>query len=178
MIWVPHLRDSFIVAKVGEASRHSLSRHSAAILVGMAEPKLNVLGVYRPQISSETWQEQLEVTGDEAYTREHFDKLVLIEAVIEALDEPFDMGKFGQMQAEFPDDPKRMQVGYDEGLLSMDGETLIQREMNCVQGTESLRFAVYLHLYDPARPLLSQGGNVTCPPLQDMPVRRSMLMPY
>ncbi len=48
--------------------------------MAMAEPKLNVLGVYRPQISSETWQEQLNVTGDEAYTREHFHKLVLIDA--------------------------------------------------------------------------------------------------
>ncbi len=82
------------------------------------------------------------------------------------------------MQTEFPDDPKRMQVGYDEGLLSMDGETLIQREMNCVRGTEPLRFAVYLHLYDPARPLLWQGGIVTSLPLQDIPVRLAMLMPY
>lgn len=47
----------------------------------MAEPKLTVLGVYHPQISSEAWQEQFDVTGDEAYTRDHFDKLVLFEAV-------------------------------------------------------------------------------------------------
>jgi hypothetical protein len=144
----------------------------------MAQPKLNVLGVYRPQISAETWQEQLNVTGDEAYTREHFDKLVLIEAIVEGLNEPFDMGKLGQMQPEFSDDPNRMQVGYDEGLLSVDGETLVQREMNCVQGTGPLRFAVYLHLYDSARPLLWQGGNLMCPPLTDVPVRLAMLMPY
>ena len=144
----------------------------------MAEPKLTVLGVYRPQISSEAWQEQFDVTGDEAYTRDHFDKLVLFEAVVEALDEPFDMSKFGQMQPEFPNDPRYMQVGYDEGLLSSDGETLVQRKMNCVNGTGALRFAVYLHLYDPARPLLWQGGNVACPPVQEMPVRLSMLMPY
>jgi hypothetical protein len=35
------------------------------------------------------------------------------------------------------------------GLLSIDGETLIQRKMNCVHGTGPLKFAVYLHLYDP-----------------------------
>jgi hypothetical protein len=30
----------------------------------MKEPTLKVLGVYRPQISAKTWQEQLNVTGD------------------------------------------------------------------------------------------------------------------
>ena len=82
------------------------------------------------------------------------------------------------MQPDFPDDPNRMMVGYDEGLLSMDGETLIQREMDCVQGTGPLRFAVYLHLYDPGRPLRWQGGEVTCPIVEDVPVRLSLLMPY
>jgi hypothetical protein len=144
----------------------------------MTERKLTILGVYRPQISAETRQEQLQVTGDDAYTREHFDKLVLIEAIVEGLDEPFEMGKFGQMQLEFPDDPKRMQVGYDEGLLSLDGETLIQRKINCVYGTGQLRFAAYLHLYDPQRPLKWQGGEITCPPIQEMPVRLPLLMPY
>ena len=115
----------------------------------MTEQKLTIIGVYQPQISAETWQEQFQVTDDEAYTREHFERLVLIEALVEGLDGPFRMGEFGQMQAEFPDDPKRMQVGYDEGLLSIDGETLIQRKMNCVHGTGPLRFAVYQHLYDP-----------------------------
>jgi len=144
----------------------------------MKEPTLKVLGVYRPQISAKTWQEQLNVTGDEEYTREHFDKLVLIEAVADEIDGPFDFEKFGQMQLEFPDDPRRMQVGYDEGLLSSDGETLIQRDMHCVNGTGPLRFAAYLHLYDPSRPLLWQGGEVTSPPIQEVPVRLQMLMPY
>jgi hypothetical protein len=144
----------------------------------MDEPRLTIAGVYRPQISAETWREQYEVTDDDAQTREHFDRLLLIEAIVEGLTEPFDMSKFGQMQAEFPDDPSRMMVGYDEGLLSLDGETLIQREMDCVQGTGPLRFAVYLHLYDPERPLLWQGGEVMCPPVEDMPVRLLLLMPY
>jgi hypothetical protein len=151
----------------------------AAAMIGiMSEPKLTILGVYRPQISEETWKDQWAVSEDDAFTKEHFDKLVLIEAVVDGLDGPFDMGKFGQMQLEFPDDPTRMQVGYDEGLLSADGETLIERDMDCVQGTMPLRFAVYLHLYDPDRPLRWQGGEVTCPPVKDVPVRLQMLMPY
>ena len=144
----------------------------------MSEPRLTVIGVYRPVISAETWQEQWQVTGDDEATREHFRKLVLIEAIVDGLSEPLDFCKFGQMQSDHPDDPRRMQVGYDEGLLSADGETLIQRDMNCVRGTGPLRFAVYLHCYDPQRPLRWQYGEVTCPSIQDMPARLMMLMPY
>ena len=144
----------------------------------MPEPKLTVLGVYRPVISQETWQEQWAVTEDDEITRQHFDKLVLIEAVVDGLTEPFDMSEFGQMSLEFPDDPNRMQVGYDEGLLSSDGESLIERGMDSVQGTGSLRFAVYLHEYDPQRFLRWQHGEVTCPPVQEAPARLMMLMPY
>lgn len=148
------------------------------MLTASPSPRLKVLGVYRPQISAETWQEQWQVTGDDENTKEHFYKLVLIEAVVDGLSEPFDMVKFGQMQAEHPNDSKYMQVGYDEGLLSADGELLIQREMNCVQGTGPLRFAVYLHLYDPEREILWQGGTATCPPVQDAPICLTTLMPY
>ena len=144
----------------------------------MNEPTLTVIGVYRPLISKETWREQWQVTEDDDATREHFDGLVLIEAVAEELSGPFDFSKFGQMHPDHPDDPNHMQVGYDEGLLSSDGETLIQRKMDCVQGTGPLRFAVYLHVYNPVGPLQWQYGKVTCPPVQDAPDRLMMLMPY
>jgi hypothetical protein len=144
----------------------------------MAEPRLTILGVYRPQISAETWQEQFQVTGDEEYTHEHFSKLVLIEAIVEGLNVPFKMVEFGQIHPDFPNGQRHMQVGYDEGLLSRDGETLVQRKMNCVHGSGPLRFAVYLHLYDPERPLRWQGGEIESQPVQEMPVRLLMLMPY
>ncbi len=72
--------------------------------------KLTILGIMdRPRISfGDMARCNLEVTGDEAYTREHFEKLVLIEAIVEGLDGPFEMGAFGQMQLEFPNDPKRI----------------------------------------------------------------------
>jgi hypothetical protein len=144
----------------------------------MTEPTLTVIGVYRPLISEETWLEQWQVTEDDNATREHFDTLVLIEAVVEGLSEPIDFSKFGQMHPDRPDDPDSMLVGYDEGLLSSDGETLIQRKMDCVRGTGPLRFAVYLHMYQPTRPLQWQYGQITCPPVQDAPARLMMLMPY
>jgi hypothetical protein len=149
-----------------------------AILFAMAEPRLKVLGVYRPIISKEAWQNQWAETADDEYTKDYFERLVLIEAIVDDLDEPFNMNKFGQMQPEFPDDPTRMLVGYDEGLLSADGETLIDRDMDCIRGSGQLRFAVYLQYYDPDRSLRWQKGEVTCPPVQEVPLRLMMLMPY
>jgi hypothetical protein len=110
-------------------------------------------------------------------TKEHFNKLVLIEALVEGLTEPFDMSEFGQMQADHPNDPRYMQFEYDEGLLSADGETLIRRKMNCARGAGPLRFAAYLHLYDPDRPLQWQAVQPLVP-VQDVPLRLMMLMPY
>jgi hypothetical protein len=144
----------------------------------MTAPGLKILGVYRPVISEETWHEQLRITGDDDLTREHFERLVLIEATVEDLDGPFKMIEFGQTQPAYRNYPPHMQVGYDEGLLSEDGETLIQRKSKCVHGKGPLRFAVYLHLYDPDRPLQWQEGTVMCPPIQDVPLRLAMLMPY
>jgi hypothetical protein len=144
----------------------------------MPEPRLTILGVYRPQISEESWQEQWQVTADDAYTQEYFDQLVLIEGIVEGLGDPFDMGKFGQMSREAPDDPDQMLVGYDEGLLSADGEELIERKMDCIHGTGPLRFAVYLQYYDPTRPLQWQNGFVDCPTVQQAPERLTQLMPY
>ena len=143
----------------------------------MSKPSLTVLGVYRPVIDSRTWREQWQVTGDDEATREHFRRLVLIEAIVEGLP-TLNFGKFGQMQPDHPNDSRYMQVGYDEGLLSADGETLIQCKTHCVNGTGPLRFAVYLHLYDPERPLEWECGYVTCPSVQDVPARLMILMPY
>jgi hypothetical protein len=148
------------------------------IVFDVGAPTLIILGVYRPEIDPEAWKEQWEVTEDDDATREHFRTLVLIEAVVGGLTDKFDMGKFGQLQPATERYPSHMQVGYDEGLLSRDGETLIDRCIDCVHGTGPLRFAVYLHMFDPSQPLLWQCGQVVCPPVQDAPVRLLNLMPY
>ena len=144
----------------------------------MAQPQLTILGIHRPEISAETWKRQWESTEDDDETREHFAGLVLIEAIVSDLPEPLDISQFGQMQLEFPDDKSRMMVGYDEALLSADGELLIERGFDCVRGSGPLRFAVYLHRYDANRPLEWHYGEVTCPPIEDAPIRLMMLMPY
>ena len=85
------------------------------ILWRMKEPSLNVIGVYRPVISDETWRQQFQVTGDEQLTRGHFEKLVLIEAVVEGLTGRLDFSKFGQMLSGYRDYPDNMQVGMTKG---------------------------------------------------------------
>src|SRR5215469_2909071 len=79
------------------------------ILWPMMEPSLKVIGVYRPVISAKTRREQYQVTGDERITREHFGKLVLIEAVAEGVGQ-LDFSKFGQMLSGYRDYPDNMQV--------------------------------------------------------------------
>lgn len=144
----------------------------------MSDVTLKILGVYRPHISSDTWKEQWAITGDNEQTQAHFAALVIIEAIVEGLDGAFQMIKFGQMDSKFPTDPDHMQVGYDEALLSADGEVVVDRRIDCVYGTGPLRFAVYLHLYDSARPLLWQAGELFCPSVQDVPTRLARLVPY
>lgn len=140
--------------------------------------ELNRLRCLSARNRLETWREQWALTGDDDATREHFGTLVLIEAVVHGLTDNFDMGKFGQLRPAMGQYPSHMQVGYDEGLLSGDGETPIDRRINCIHGSGTLRFAVYPHMFDPTQPLLWQGGKVACPPFQDVPVRLLTLMPY
>ncbi|HMG02333.1 MAG TPA: hypothetical protein VK596_04320 [Edaphobacter sp.] len=142
----------------------------------MSEPTIRILGVYRPEIPVETYQEQWQITGDDEYTRQHFDRLVLIEAEVEGIDDSFSLSDFGQDDSS--GDPRRMQVVYDEALLSADGESLIQRQINCVHGTGVLRFACYLHEYDPTRSLRWTYGEFAPPPVKPVPVRLAVLVPY
>jgi hypothetical protein len=141
-----------------------------------SSPTLTILGCFKPDIPLETWQQQWEVTASDEYTKEHFDGLVLIEVRAENLDDRFNFNDFGQ--AHVSGDPNRAMAPYDEGLLSLDGETLLSREMGCVIGHSPVRFAFYLHYYDPARPLTWSYGEFFAPAVQPAPVRLSMLMPY
>ena len=142
----------------------------------MSEPTLRILGVYRPYIPEETYQEQWHVTESDEETKEHFDKLVLIEAVADGIDGELDLVELGQ--SVMFDDSESFQCAYDEALLSTDGEVLIQRVIGCVNGTGPLRFAFYLHFYDSEKPLHWSHGEMDCPPIQPVPDRLKRLVPY
>ncbi len=142
----------------------------------MSDPTIRILGVHRPEISPEAYREQLEITGSDEETRRHFSNLVLIEAEVENLDDRFSLSDFGQDDPS--GDPKRMMVAYDEALLSANGEELIQRHIDCVKGTGTLRFACYLHEYDPTRPLRWTYGEFVPPLETPLPERLNRLVPY
>jgi len=138
---------------------------------------MTVLGVYYPYIPDDVYDEQWRVTGSDERTQEHFEKLVLIEALAENVNGKIRMEEVGQqyINGRYPD---HFQCSYDEALLSADGELLIDRRMGCVFGTGPLRFAFYLHFYDLERPLSWSHGTVACPPVQPVSERLRRLIPY
>lgn len=141
-------------------------------------PEIEILGVYRLEVTKEVFQAQLPMYGDEDQCREHFSSVVLIELLVRDVDSRFDVGDFTQPNPKYPFNSP--QVAYDEALLSLDGEELLERQILCVQkrGAGPLRFAFYLHYYDEALPLRWTYGEVQCPGVKEMPVRLQVLVPY
>ncbi len=144
----------------------------------MGHPAIESLGVYKLEVTNEVFQDQIPMYGDEEQCWAHFSSVVLIEAVVRDLDEQFNVVDFTQPGAKSPFNSP--QVAYDEVLLSMYGETLLARAIDCVQnrGHGPLRFAFYLHFYNEILPLCWTYGQTTCPPLCPMPVRLAMMVPY
>jgi hypothetical protein len=143
----------------------------------MPAPSITILGVYKPKIPWRVHRKQWKVTSPDERTNAHFKNLVLIEALAEQIDDRFKMGEMGQPYT-LGDYPDHFQCGYDEALLSSDGESVIERSMGCVKGEGPLRFAFYLHFYDPNRPLHWSYGQAQCPPIEAVPRRLKKLVPY
>jgi len=67
------------------------------------EPTLVVLGVYKPEIPDAVYQEEWRVAGSDQKTATHFEKLVLIEAVLANSHDRFHAIELGQSyQDHFP----------------------------------------------------------------------------
>ena len=124
-------------------------------------PTLTVLGVYRLDVTPEILVAQLPMYGDEDHCRDHFSSVVLIEAVVAGVDERFSLSGFSHPNLAYPHGVA--QVPCDEGLLSIDGEVLVARKINCVKGNGILRFAFYMHYWNPELPLCWTYGEVWCP---------------
>jgi hypothetical protein len=106
-------------------------------ILAVAQPSIRVLGVYKPEIPSSVYREQRQVTGSDSATDAHFEKLVLIEAVVSNADQKFTMKDLGQT-VDVPGFRRQVQCAYDEALLSADGNALIDRRMKCTYGTGHL----------------------------------------
>ena len=138
----------------------------------MSESTFTVLGVYKPHIPEEIYQQQWQVSGSDEDTREHFDGLVLIEAILDDPGGTFKPEHVGQQYQN------SLQCMYDEAVLSPDGESLIRRDIQCLKATGPLRIAFYLHFYDPRRPIEWSQGKAECPPIEPIPDRLKRLVPY
>jgi hypothetical protein len=137
---------------------------------------LQILGVYRLDVTPEVFAEQLPMYEDDAQCRDHFSSVVLVEAQVDGGDERFNLDSFAQPNPAYPHNSP--QSPWDEGLLSLDGESLLSRKIGCVEGSGPLRFAFYIHYWDPNLPLKWTHGEVVCPSPQTMLVRLKLLMPY
>ena len=102
---------------------------------------------------------------------------LVLEAVVEDIDNHFKMIEIAQLyrRGDYADN---FQCAYDEALLSADGQTVIERRMNCVKGSGLVRFAFYLHSYDANLPLQWSYGQTHCPPVEPVSRRLKYLVPY
>ena len=139
-------------------------------------PTLTILGVYRLDVTPDVFAAQLAMYRDEAQCRDHFSSVVLVDAVASDVDERFSLSDVTQLNPTCPHGA--LQVPWDEGLLSNDGEVLLTRKINCVKGNGPFRFAFYMHYWNPDLPLCWTYGEVFCPVPAPMPARLELLMPY
>jgi hypothetical protein len=153
----------------------------------MAEPWIDVLGVYRVRPTDERIRELFELfhgtehalSGDdlvaaERYCREFIEATVLIEAVLHNRDGRFDMDDFTQ-----PDEiwaPEERAPAFGEAVLTSDGMSLADSNSRPENG--DLRIAFFMQCWNASKPLQSSYGDIWCPTPVPMPERLERLVPH
>jgi hypothetical protein len=66
------------------------------------KPKLEILGVYRLEVTKDIFEAQLPMYGDEAQCRDHFSSVVLIEALVQNPSDRFSLSDFHQPISSIP----------------------------------------------------------------------------
>jgi len=153
----------------------------------MVPPTIEVLGVYSIPVTMELLREQtdilygLNLAGAERHDaerqcREQLESMVLIEVLVRDIDSRFDIGAFTQPQVGVPRD--NWQVAWAEAYLSEDGEKLLSKRWSGPPKANSFRVAFFMQYWDTAGPLLTSYGGISCPPIEKLPVRLQLLVPY
>ena len=153
----------------------------------MAEPKIEVLGVYKLPVTDEMFREQFnamygypmsrfERVQAELQCREQLSSIVLIEVLVRDRDERFDMGQFTQAQDGVP--RANWQAAWAETYLTPDGEALSAERWSEPPQSGDLRVAFFVHFWQPEKPLCTSYGEVGCPAVQEMPERLARMVPY
>lgn len=154
----------------------------------MAEqkPEISVVGVYHVPQDEDSAREQLQEYYDkntalatDPNVRSYIDRvvpLVIFDVSVSGLDDQFEVAHFTQEMEGAPQDA--WQVAYDEASLSLDGSSVIERDLGCADGIPAGRIAFYFHYYDQSRPMKWTYGTFQCPPVKAAPERLLELLPY
>jgi hypothetical protein len=153
----------------------------------MPEPKIEVVGVYRLEITEELLQEQFEILygydvteAERREAKEHcrnqLKSIVLIEVIVRNRDNKFNISDFTQGSEDEP--VGSWQVAWAEAFLTMNGESLAVERWSDPPETGDLRIAFFIHYWDANKPLSTSYGDIFCPPPGKMPERLKKLVPY
>jgi hypothetical protein len=153
----------------------------------MAQPTVDVLGVYSVPVTDELLQEQTNIlygadlSGDdledaERQCREQLESTVLIEVLVRDRDKRFNVGDFTQPLDGVPRDS--WQTAWAEAYLTQDGEKLLTERWGDAPKDDSFRVAFFIHCWNPAAPLRTSYGELRCPAIKEMPERLRKLVPY
>lgn len=153
----------------------------------MAQPTIDVLGVYALPVTDDLVREQIEIVygadlpdharqDAERQCREQLESTVLIEVIVRNRDNRFHVEDFSQPQDGVP--RENWQVAWAEAYLSEDGESLLVERWGDAPKADSFRVAFFIHCWNPSAPLLTSYGEVRCPAVKKMPERLRKLVPY
>jgi hypothetical protein len=153
----------------------------------MAEPRIEVLGVYHLPVTEDLFHEQFDIlygfpmsnaqrAEAQSRCREQLESVVLIEVLLRNRDKRFRVGDFAQARTGQSND--NCQVAWAEAYLSFDGESLLVERGSDPLELDPLRVAFFIHFWDAAEPLQSSYGQLSCPAPQAMPERLKRLVPY
>lgn len=153
----------------------------------MAQPTIEILSVYTLPVTRDLLREQTDIlygsdlSGDErrnaeSQCREQLEAAVLVEALVRNRDKRFDVGDFTQPQDRVA--RENWQVAWAEAYLAEDGEGLLVERWGDPPNADSFRVAFFIHYWNPAKPLLTSYGEVSCPAVKKMPERLRELVPY
>jgi hypothetical protein len=153
----------------------------------MADPKIEIVGVYRLRVTEELFREQFRILYDypmakadrqkvEHDLRKQLASIVLIEAIVRNRDQMFDVGHFTQPKES--EEESNWQTAWAEAYLTPDGKSLAVDRWDDPPDTDELRVAFFMHEWQTGKPIRSSYGIVDCPPEQDMPERLVRLVPY
>lgn len=138
----------------------------------MAEPRIEILGIYRLPITEDLFKEQFDILYGypmpdedralaEEQCREQLCSTVLIEALVANRDKHFSVGDFSQAQDGAPRD--NWQVAWAEAFLTLEGNALLVERWKEPPETGDFRVAFFMHFWDETKPLLTSYGALNSP---------------